>query len=702
MNLRGKVKKELLKNKKLITEIIFACIILSFCEVFFFRNVLGTNRAALIADRADGRLTTLLTEHWWRVLLGLERFSELSMFYPAPNVLGYTDLFMGYGILYCAFRFLGINMFVAYKWTLICTHLFGTVTMYYLLRKKIRVQTVWALFGTVAFSFSDTYARHMMHTQLVAISYLPLLLIFLYGFLESFECRKRRNIYAYLLISWFALIAYNSWYVACFTGFFVLVFSFVFAIVLLKKKNFFLSKYMETLSAIWKDALCYVLYLVLIFVPFMKVYFPVLKSSSGYSYSTCIGYLPEFADIINLSEGNWMIGWLVRLLKLSERGYSYEVTQGFSIILLCSFAFFSYSYLQSGNEEESEKGKLFYLTNIAIIITIIVCIFSIVRLSANGVSMWFLFYTVIPVVRSMRAIARFWLWLSFPISVVSAYLGNKYFENSNKKYIAVVFLLLLFVSNINTVGVFSIWDENTEIAKIEEIEPPPEEVEYFFIYDSSHSGEPAYMYQLDAFEIATIYSIKTINGYSGQMPEEWDGMWDVEAPVYLNGVKRWADKHGLNNLYMYDKGTNSWVKYTDEMILIDSQFNPSENRFSLCNGNEDNEQGDFAWIGKHFSCTIDNPRIFEDGLKIKYISHLERYLAQDPDVSPKMQLWIDGEYVQDLPISNGDTEVVVSMSNHVGSKYNIEIISNFYFVPKDIGINGDTRELSVAIKYIGN
>lgn len=155
----------------MVEECVIVSIILFICEWFFFRNVIGTANGALIGDRGDGRFTTLIAEHWWRFIQGKEGFSELSIYYPYQNILGYSDLLLGYGIVHSFLRLIGFNMFSAYKWTLIIYHVFGTVSMYYLLRKTLKCHTLWAMFGTIGFCFSNDYAIHISHTQLNAICF---------------------------------------------------------------------------------------------------------------------------------------------------------------------------------------------------------------------------------------------------------------------------------------------------------------------------------------------------------------------------------------------------------------------------------------------------------------------------------------------------------------------------------------------------
>ena len=198
---KSKLEKSIEVKKMLYWIGIF--VILIFCELFFFRKVIINNN--LIGDRGDGRLTTIITEHWYNFFTGKEKFGELAMFYPISNVLSYSDLFFFYGIIHSCFRFLGMDMFNAYKYTLILIHLIGTVSMFYLLYKKLNLQIIWCLFGTIAFSFSSTYSLNLGHTQLGAYSMLPILMTLMICFFKNLKkslviCLSE-GIYIYLIFS---------------------------------------------------------------------------------------------------------------------------------------------------------------------------------------------------------------------------------------------------------------------------------------------------------------------------------------------------------------------------------------------------------------------------------------------------------------------------------------------------------------------
>lgn len=683
-------------------EIAAVAVLLLFCEWFFFRNIIGTG-VALIGDRGDGRLTNLLTEHWWNFFNGKEKFSEIAMFYPAEGVFGYTDLFLGYGLIYSLFRFVGLDMFVSYKYTLIVVHVMGTASMYYLMNRKLKCNVEWSLFGTISFCFSDTYARHLGHTQLNAVSMLPFLLILFMDFITNYETRWKRNSYAYATITWFVLLTYTSWYIACFTGIFCLVFLITYFIKIKTCDIKVFSVLKEKILFAWKDIMGYIIYVVILYIPFIKIYLPVLKSSSGYSYTDCINHLPEFADIINVSDSNFMLGKFIKRIGLSGG----ETSEGFSIILL---GLFITLFIISVKKESSQslKGNNTFARAVpnTVCISILVSIALILKLSSSGVSLWAIVYYVLPVARSMRAVARFLLWLSFPMAIITAYMANKHIktkENVGTRVIPAIIITMLFVSNINTIGVSSHWNQPDESLFISGVSTPPENAEIFYIIDTANTGDPAYIYQLDAFEIATWYALKTINGYSGQSPPDWGGIWDVCSPNYENNVWGWIEKYNLTNVYAYDRSTNTWIPSSERISLtIDDVFCPADDKFSISSGLKDRGQGPFAWTDQNFETTINNAKIKDTGLIIKMQMCLSNYMAQNNDLIPYVQIYVDDMLIQEIAVTDEYVELNIPMSGHDSDMYNIKVKTNCYFNPKQIGQNEDTRDLSIAMYYIGN
>lgn len=193
---------------------IFALLTIAFLEYIFFAKVLFNDK--LIGETNDSRLNNLLVEHWYHVFCGQESFSVVNIFYPMPNTVAFTDMLVGFAIPYSILRAFGMNMFLANKIVLILFHVFGSYSFYYLLNKKFKISSLWALLGVVIFSYSSAYYIRIGHTQLIAISLIPLFIIMLYSFFEYFSNKKKRIIYGFLTVTSYVFIMYTSWYTAFF------------------------------------------------------------------------------------------------------------------------------------------------------------------------------------------------------------------------------------------------------------------------------------------------------------------------------------------------------------------------------------------------------------------------------------------------------------------------------------------------------
>ena len=545
-----------LKNKKNLVCILI-CFILLFSEYFFFRNIIGSNK--LIGDRGDGRLTMLITEHWFNFFKGKEKFGELVIFYPAANVLAYSDMLFFYGIIHSLFRFIGIDIFNAYKYTIISIHFIGTLSMYYLLFHKLKLNIIWSLFGVIAFSFSSTYATHLAHTQLCACSMLPMLLIFLINFFENLNKRKKRNVYAFLTITWYLLILYNSWYIAFFTVVFILIFTIICIIGLLMQKKNILKILYDFIIKVNTDIIIYVVYITILLIPFVKLYFPLLKKG-GYDFSNIKSiYIPKSIALINIGEDNWLLGNFMRYLQSLQKPTS-EWNMGFSLILLSTFIIFSIFYTN-----KKRKTTYEYIISYLMIAVLVGMLFSI-KVSSKKISLWYFIYKLIPGASSVRAVSRYLLYLSFPMAILSSiggnFLFNTYnFKNTNyKKYIPICLFIFLWISNIRNEGVYSTWNSSFEKEYLSGVSKPDIQCKVFYM-SNTNSEVPQYIYQLDAFEIANKFELKTINGYSGNIPDSWEDIWEVSNENYENGVSNWIILNNLKNVCRYDVANNKWFIY---------------------------------------------------------------------------------------------------------------------------------------------
>ena len=557
-------------NKKDLPLFLISVTILLFCEAFFFRNVLFNDR--LIADNLDGRLTMLITEHWHRVVCGKASVADIGMMYPSPNTLGYSDLLLVYGVIHTLLRFAGLDVFLAYKYTIIAVHIFGTFTAYYLLKRVLNCRHFWTLFGVIAFSFSDTYAAHIGHTQLAAISFLPFVTILWVRFFQNFNNRKKRNIYAFSGILSLVLLVYTSWYIACFTALFIMIFGVIYAIELVVYDRKLSSELKGFFGTVRFDILLYIVFGAVLMIPFAVLELPVMKMSGGRPFTQVVPHMPEIIDIIHVPDTNWLMRSFLVPLELWKRDVTGEVVEGFSIVLLFVFVLVKLLMVRYGKKEHDEKENRTLIIYEALWAAVVVSIVSTVRLSSTGLSVWRLFYELIPGISSLRAIARFFLYLSFPMAMVTAVTANKLTtahsapdERKEKNSYSLLWglaFIMLFVSNIDVKGVSSAWTHSSGSNFINSVAPPPEDCKIFYIVDDSEKGKIEV--HLDAYEIADQYGIQTINGYTGLIPTGYDGVWECLSQNYRSAVAEWIRIHDLHDVYVYDLTTNTWTKHDDE------------------------------------------------------------------------------------------------------------------------------------------
>ncbi len=532
--------------------VIPAVLILLGLELFFWRNIIFTDN--MLGDLGDGRFTALITEHWWQFLCGRERFGSIPIFYPNHTALGYSDLHLGFGVFHSLFRLLGMDLYLAFKWSVFALHLLGLVTMFYMLRRTLGVGTVWSMFGTVAFSHCCALSAVSLHPQLFAAGMLPLLFIFYAGFVHNFEQRKKRNLYAYLTLFWFAFLTYTSWYMACFTGIFCLVFIIGYLFLMKGMRPGVSKRVSKWFSEMGFDILGYIVFFIVLYIPFLSIYIPVIREGSLYTYSGY--YLPDPIDLINVTESNAMFGWLMRLLQMSARGRDHEVAEGFSLIALVMFLIVVVHLFSKRGKREKEM----LVIPKTVAVSVLVCLLLMIRWDGEDGSLWAIVYALLPPAKALHAVARFLLWLCFPMSAVTAYWADKMpvFQGKGKGLVISCLILgLMAFSTVRVGGLMTLFTHSDRKAFMDSISEAPQDMQSFYIVDSAKTGEDQYVYQLDAWEVAEQTGIPTLNGYSGHYPAGW-GVWDICGEYYEEYAAYWAQQYGLEKVYAYDRATNSW------------------------------------------------------------------------------------------------------------------------------------------------
>lgn len=674
--------------------VLFALILI---ECYFFRSVLGND--LLFGDLGDGRLNNLFAEHWYRFFQGKEDAFDLRIFHPIKNTLAFSDCTLGVGIPYSILRALGFNMYSAYKWTIIGIHAFGSVCLYYLLRKKLRLNIGSSFIGIVIFSASNAYQVQIRasHLQLIAISLIPGFCIFLFNFFSGFKKKQKRIFSGMGCIIYLEWLLYTSYYPVFFLLFFLLISGCIAIIVYNRRKINLIKLGAEFIRTSWLEMLAYLAVGGVLAVPFLKLYLPAMATFGGRSWMMVATMLPTLSDFINVSNQNLVYG---QTLFEDSPG---ETTCGFPFItvalLLTSIICYYNRYILSKNNKKARAPiKLYLLTTLSLSI-----FFIFVLLVVDGkYSLWYLVYSVIPGASAIRACSRFLQFLSLPVGVVIAVFTDEIYRKLQKRVkssgVVLLAALTLILTMENTlVGTLGNWTITDRLNFTESIPAPPEDCEVMYILPDGEE-RPNWVYQLDAWEIANKYDLKTLNGYSGQNPLGWR-LWEISSDSYSAYVDQWCRDNQINSgVYAYDAANAVWRSHMEEKqytigreVFFDGSLTDAHRYFF--EGMSRTEDG-FAWTEGNqvqfyvdFATEIENDLIMQINLKMIF-NELQHVIVMCGDHI----LW-DDVIAEVAPITVCIPEKCVQDRSLELTFQLPEAIS-----PKEIGMSEDDRDLALAFE----
>lgn len=165
---------------------------------------------------------------------------------------------------------------------------------------------------------------------------------------------------------------------------------------------------------------------------------------------------------------------------------------------------------------------------------------------------------------------------------------------------------------------------------------------------------------------------------------------DCVLPMYSNGFVEYLDQF----LDSYIPNQSQTVTYG---INLDASTKTGGN---VCGGLYGFEEG-FCWSTGKSYVTLQNPMITQNGLQLQF--QIPERLFQGTDV--RLIIYVNQEKVTDM-IVNSVGECSISVPPEMLSKikddvYEIEFYCSHSFVPAQLGINNDTRSLSMQVVYIG-
>ena len=485
---------------------------------YFFQKFILSGFNKTIGDQGDGRFVALVTDHWYQVINDDIDWKSLNIFFPTSETIGFSDLNILLSVPHLVFRFIGFDIFLSFLLTTILLTLIGYFSLYFLLTKYLKVSFLIAVFSSFLFTFSSPNVIALSsHPQLFTIYLLPVLLI---GSAQILQSKKRKLLYIFGTFTFFGLIFSTSVYIFVFTLISVILFLFTFIVFEIRtiklKLKFSLDISMYILVAIFS--------LVLGMSPGLRIYLPIRKQSGGRDFSEILEYLPSPINILNVGKNNLV--WS----KVLDR-------------------FNSFLNIDLGSGELSLNP-----TPIFVLVTLILCVFTFkknrlptilfssaalnfILISKFGEFLpWKMIHKIIGI-DSIRAIGRFNLLINFILIMSFAISSNLIFKHL-KKHMVAIFLVafIILMEQVQIDNNFSIIRSEQSV-KIQVAKGHPKECEVFYL-NSSLTDIPQAFIQNDAFLVAQVSGLPTLNGYSGIYPPNWN-LNSIGDPSYLGRVEEY-------------------------------------------------------------------------------------------------------------------------------------------------------------------
>ena len=671
-------------------------IIIALLEVFFFRSVISID--ALIGDRGDSRLNNLILEHWYHFFCGKETFCELSEFYPLKNTISYTDMLLGEGVFYSLLRAVGVGMYVADKIVFIALHVIGSYSLFFLITEYMGKKDYSALVAVMVFSFSNSYSLRVPHTQLFAISFLPIVFLLVAMAIRFRENKLKRRLLTFASIVLFATIAYSGWYIFFYACVFIAIFAVWFIVVYLIFDRALFKKIVMSICSNIIEIVTFLIILVAMMIPFLKIYLKTSSMSGGRSWDTVLSMLPKPLEILDVGASNLVLGKLcVKVFEANLYGIWDERFEGISVVVLLLFVVASIMFIVRRFITKKSRKNGGDLVMLALVLSIVFAIFLTFKFGDK--SIWWIFWKYLPGANSLRAMNRWYFFLMLPIAMVLALLIDRVIRvllekrTIRKDILLLAVVTLIFVFDVNTLSM-SEWNRISETLFINGVSNPPEGASVIAVrHDKVHANLP--INQLDAWQIADHFGLRTVNGYSGIFPEHFEYL-DTSRTNVENSVLCYCDYYGVeDDIYIYNVEDGTWLLASAPQLQLNTGLSFADDGWAVFDIGWFDMETAGRWMADEASISFSNTT--EDTTnQSDYVMKLNMCSFYLP---AQMRILVNDTEVASLTVIGDASVYSVTIPYELMNSQDVKItfvIDSTIYSPSDVLDNNcDIRELGV-------
>ena len=511
----------------------------------------------IMGNTGDARLAVYLNQEWYLVFKGSQPWLDPPFFYPTKGVLGYTDTFFLWQVVYAPLKALGADPFLATQLTIVALSLLCFVCLFILLRMTFRPSVLVATIGAVVGTFGNPLAQHVGSIQLFGIYLAPGIALVA---IVSWRWRARRAKASMLLGGLFgllcALFLFSTYYVAWFSFLsagLVALFAFVIA------PRSALPGIAAAWRSAWRSIVCAIAGFALGLVPFLLTYLPVVEQLGVRSYSGSVIYGPKVADFFNVGAGNVLWGHWIRYVfsfpSVTSGGPNFAVTPLLLATVVAGGAAGAWAVITHRATMTPTLRATLALCCTAVVLVVL-------PINTSSGSAWALIW-YLPGADAIRAIDRLEVAANMVMVLALVGLSSEALRRwrrlrglSPLRIVCVALLCVIALEQVNTMpgSMMRRIPQDAELASVPRV---PQGCASFFVIDSRQNHLRFYEFQTLAMMISQRVGIPTVNGYSGDVPPNWQLLLPNEAG-YKVFVQQWVVRHGLSGVCELDLGTMSW------------------------------------------------------------------------------------------------------------------------------------------------
>ena len=524
----------------------------------FFRNAFTSGFDRITGDDGDGRLVVFVHEHWVQVARGHVSWTSPAIFHPVRNALGYSDTHLLNEVFYLPLRGAGLDMFLAFQWTIILLSLVGFVSLFVFLRRALGLASATCAALATTFTFANNLYNTAGHSQLYAVCWLPLLLLLL---LRTTTARDRK---ARLARGWSAgallgLLFYSSYYIAWFATLAALGFALVVLVWRLSTRGF--AVVIQSLRRHAAAAVGAAVGFGLAMIPFAITYLPALRLFPDRQYNEAMTFAAWPSDVINLGPSNYVWGSALRSTLSGERLFNGEVWMALTPLLMLTALVSCVAIVV-----RRRSVAVGFAGEACVACGIVLACATVLPMKFGTKSPWAIAYAFVPGAKALRAIDRIavigGLFAVIIIGIAIRSLRDVFAADAGHRRrwhnVALAALLGLIVVEQLNLGQGSTIDRSKQLYALIVAPDPPAACRAFYITDIGPNPVVFYISTIDAMLISQHFEIPTVNGYSGQVPPGYDFL-DPASVGYVDRVHVWADAHGvLEGLCSHDRVSREW------------------------------------------------------------------------------------------------------------------------------------------------